>query len=652
MEHARTTIDFFAHQETARSRSRRLVVMYIAAVVLICGAVAAVAWQAAALVNDPRTEWTALALPAGIAALLTALTIIGGTLYRVAELRGGGATVAAAMGGVRLNASTRDADERRVLNVVEEMAIASGVPVPPVYLLPEEQGINAFAAGYHTGDAVIGVTRGCVQGLTRDELQGVMAHEFSHILNGDMRLNIRLIGLLYGIVLLSMTGYLILRFVPRGLMGRRSKDAGAVLVAVILIGITLVVIGAVGSLAARIIQAAVSRQREFLADAAAVQFTRNPDGIAGALRRIGGARSRAKVRHPRAQEAGHMFFGEAIAGESFFGSMLASHPPLKERIGRVLPSWDGTMLPPLVRVEPTAARTRETLNVPGAPGAGGGVPAGAAAMLPLLAMAGDATPAHVAHARGLVAAIPTELKEAAHEAYGARAVVYALLLDKRQRVREAQQKHLDACADHGVAALTAVLAPKVAGLGWELRLPLLEMALGGLADLSPEQHKVFRVNMRSLAEMDGETNIFEWTLLRVVNKHLDERFGGGKRAVTQYYSLGRLGGPVSVLLSAVAFAGAPDEARAARAFLIGAGALDGVKTRLVARAACTLSTLEEALTTLETVAPRLKVDLLKACALIAAADTTISPGEAELLRAVADSLGVPTPPLLPGQRLV
>ncbi|NRA57365.1 MAG: M48 family metallopeptidase, partial [Phycisphaerales bacterium] len=336
------TMDFFGRQDSARKRTHLLVALYIAAVVLTCLAVAALAIIAGLILHDDQAgrgpDPVALLMFGGGGAAAAALLIAGGTAYRISELRGGGASVALSLGGRPIDPSTRDEDERRVLNVVEEMAIASGVPVPPVYMLEQEGSINAFAAGYSPGDAVIGVTKGCVHGLSRDELQGVMAHEFSHILNGDMRLNVRLIGILGGIVLLSLAGYTLMRATFYGSIGR-SKDNKAVPI-ILVVGVGLIIIGGIGSMFARLIQAAVSRQREFLADASAVQFTRNPDGIGDALRRIAGGSSRSVIRNAHSREMSHLFFGNAVKQSSFFGSVLASHPPLKQRIRRVLPKWD------------------------------------------------------------------------------------------------------------------------------------------------------------------------------------------------------------------------------------------------------------------------------------------------------------------------
>lgn len=654
MAGVRPSMDFFEHQDRARSRSGRLVVLYTLAVIAVVGAVSALAALLALWTGDAeRGPSTAeVVAVAGAAGVFTLLLIAGGSLYRIAELRGGGQVVARALGGRPIDASTNDPDERRVLNVVEEMAIASGVPVPPVYLMDKEPGINAFAAGYAPGDAVIGVTRGCVDGLTRDELQGVMAHEFSHILNGDMRLNIRLIGLLNGILLLSLIGYTVLRFAPYG--GGRNKNGGSAILVIFAVGIGLLVIGSVGSLAARIIQAAVSREREFLADASAVQFTRNPEGIGNALRRIGGAVSHARVRHPRAHEAGHMFFGEALAGSSFFGSALASHPPLPVRINRVDPAWDGTMLPPLTRVDRAPTEPRRTRT----PEAGERRPRSpmpdtanrAAALLPLLALAGQATPEHVEHARSLIMAIPEALREAAREPYSARAAVYALLLDADDAVRSRQLAALER-TDRAMAALTAKLAPQAVALQRSHRLPLLDMTLGALGHMSESQHAGFRTAVRDLIGADRRVDLFEWVTLGVLTRHLDERFGQARPRGVHYFALNKLGEELSVLLSVVAHAGTEDAERARRAFDLGAGTLPPVGVRLLDAGETGLERLDAALNTLATLAPKLTRDVLRACALTAGADREITTQEAELLRAIADTLGVPVPPLLPGQRL-
>lgn len=656
------TTDFFGRQDSARKRTRLLVVLYATAVLTTCLGVAALAVFVALLVHDGERgpEPLQLLLFAVGGAVGAALLIAGGTAYRISELRGGGHGVAMSLGGRIIDHSTTDPDERKVLNVVEEMAIASGVPVPPVYVLDQELGINAFAAGYSTGDAVVGVTKGCVQGLTRDELQGVMAHEFSHILNGDMRLNIRLIGLLGGIVLLSLAGYTILRatwYTPRS----SRRDGKGVLV-ILAVGVGLLIIGSVGSLFARIIQAAVSRQREYLADASAVQFTRNPEGIGGALRRIGGSSARGVIMNAHNREMSHLFFGNAVKASSFFGQALSSHPPLPQRIHAVLPSWDGTMLKPLPPkvVEPDARKDRpptprERLQQAIEQRAGGGAMAQA---LPLLAAIGAAGLEHAEHARTLLDRIPAPLKDAAHDPYGCRAVVYSMLIhwegdDASMRI---QLGILEKSGDTGVASLVRSLAKHAAGLDAELRLPLIDLCLAALSRLSDRQHLDFRNTLHALALADGKVTLEEWALLRIIETHLDERFGKATPTPVRYYGIAKLGPSISVFLGALARHGQIEPGTAEEAFKAGARVLHqavpiSAELAMPPIDAKNLEQLDRAIGELRSLAPRLKAKLLEAAAVVVAHDHKVTPGEADLLRAFADLLGVPMPPLLPGQRL-
>ena len=659
------TMDFFGQQDSARKRTGLLVFLYICAVMLTCAAVAALAVIVAFLtVGDESRQGpdpTVLMLFGAGGAVGAALLIAGGTAYRISELRGGGSSVALALGGRPIDHSTTDPDERRVLNVVEEMAIASGVPVPPVYLMERENSINAFAAGYSTGDAVIGVTSGCVHGLTRDELQGVMAHEFSHILNGDMRLNIRLIGILGGIVLLSLAGYTLMRATYYGSLGRSRDNKGVVVILVL--GIGLIVIGGIGSMFARLIQAAVSRQREYLADASAVQFTRNPRGIGDALRRIGGAPKRSVIMNAHSREMSHLFFGNAVSASSFFGSALASHPPLKDRISRVLPEWDGSFLKPKPPPAPKADRKKK-------PGPRQqledimhermvGAPTGAAAALPLLALIGTASLEHTTHARTLLERLPASLKDAARDPYGCRAVVHALLVHWQgdDASMRKQLEILDGRGDTGVAALVRSLAKDIAALDGELKLPLLDLCLGSLARLSESQHRTFRETIHLLAMADGSISTAEWALLRIVETHLDQRFGKAKPPSVKYYAMGQLGPQISAFLGALARVGQREPGQAQSAFAAGAAVLErapGMTPTMDMPSAedRTPAKLDEAIGELRTLAPRMKGKVLEAAAVVVAHDHEVTPAEADLLRAFADLLGVPMPPLLPGQKLV
>jgi Zn-dependent protease with chaperone function len=661
------TTDFFGRQDSARKRTGLLVFLYVCAVTLTCAAVAALAVLVAFMVHDDASDRgpdpLILAAFAGGGAVASGLLIAGGTAYRISELRGGGSSVALSLGGRPIDPSTSDPDERMVLNVVEEMSIASGVPVPPVYMLEQETSINAFAAGYSTGDAVIGVTRGCVHGLTRDELQGVMAHEFSHILNGDMRLNIRLVGILGGIVLLSLAGYTLLRATYYGSVGRSKDNKGAAVILVV--GIGLIVIGGIGSMFARIIQAAVSRQREFLADASAVQFTRNPEGIGDALRRIGGAPKRAAIMNAHSREMSHMFFGNAVAASGLLGASLASHPPLKKRIRAVMPNWDGSFLtprPPKPLPQDTATRKKrgprqqlEDIMQERM----GGAPSGAAATMPLLALIGTAQLEHAGHARTLLDRLPRALKDAARDPYGCRAVVYALFMhwtDDDAALRT-QLAILDAQNDTGVATLVRSLAKDVAPLDADLRLPLVDLCLGALARLSEGQHTTFRGVIHKLALADNKLTTSEWALLRIIETHLDERFAGAKPPSVKYYAMGQLGPQISAVLGAIARVGHTEPGEAQKAFSAGAAVLQrgsgmAPDLALPPSAERTPARLDQAVAELRTLAPRMKGKLLEAAAVVVAHDHEVTPAEADLLRAFADLLGVPMPPLLPGQRLV
>jgi Zn-dependent protease with chaperone function len=473
-------VDFFDAQDHARRLSHRLVLLFglaVASMVAIVYVVAALVLGFVPLEAFLGAEVGGAApgvaggrvLDPGLLAVVAlgmGAVIGGGTAFRTAQLRKGGSAVAELLGGRRVDPSTSDPRERVLVNVVEEMSIASGVPVPAVYVMDREPGINAFAAGHTVDDAAVAVTRGTLETLPRDELQGVVAHEFSHILNGDMRLNVRLMGLLFGILLLAVVGRGLLRGAMWGGGGRsRSSGSGRGSGAqVAALGAVLVLLGYLGVFFGRLIQAAVSRQREFLADAAAVEFTRNADGIAGALKRIGAAAGAGGRRSPgaggdgsrlqdhHAQEASHLFFADGV-GKSL-SRLTATHPPLAERIRRIDPRWDGSWEVPPVRGGPAAAGTGARRPAPGTAGFAGGTGAAAregrptpppapgppragapaGAPLSLLESAGAPGPRHMARARDLLARIPDDLRRAARTEEGAVETVLALVLSPESEV--------------------------------------------------------------------------------------------------------------------------------------------------------------------------------------------------------------------------
>ena len=522
--------DFFQQQDAARRGTGRLVVLFGLAILAIVASI----WVLLAAITgyfgrDPETnaiDWTALGDDPRllIVAFVGALAVIGGgSLYKIAQLRGGGRVVAEQLGGRLVTGDTSDPVERRLLNVVEEMAIASGTSTPPVYMMDAETGINAFAAGFAPQDAVIGVTRGAATTLDRDELQGVIAHEFSHILNGDMRLNIRLMGLLHGIFVIGMIGYFILRmsFYTGGGRSRDSKGAMPILA----LGAGLAFVGFAGTFFGNLIKAAVSRQREFLADSSAVQFTRHPGGIAGALKKIGGFVTGSQVENPNAPQASHMFFGRATSG---FSAMFSTHPPLAERIKRIDPSWDGGF----PELPGPGEGAPGTVGPPGASGFAGGETEGAAgpALADAVGQVGQPTSAHIAYAGALIDRLPEALVAAAHEPYGARALIYALLLDRDEGPRRLQLAHLEAAADDGVYEETVKLARLVDRLDPTMRLPLVEIALPALCALTPWQYELFRKNLVELVEADEMLDLFEWSLQRILLRDMQGRFGRSGRS--------------------------------------------------------------------------------------------------------------------------
>ncbi len=667
-------MDFFGHQDQSRRATRRLVLLFVLAVV---GTVLAVYLAVViafhdelrnAAENQGRMFWPWSAQLFGWVAGLTGSVIAGGSLYKTAALaRGGGPGVAALLGGTPLDGNHAGPPERRLLNVVEEMAIASGTAVPSVYVLADEAAINAFAAGFGRDAAVVGVTRGTIDHLERDELQGVVAHEFSHILNGDMRLNLRLIGLLHGIIVISLIGLWVVRFSGSSSSSDRKRGGGGG--GVILFGFSLYAIGWIGGFFGDLIKSAIARQREFLADASAVQFTRNPLGIAGALKKIGGLAAGSRLASPHAPQASHLFFGNGLP-ESHF-AWRSTHPPLAERIRRLDPAWDGTF--PKLAPTPEEAAAAATapgggrrgiggpaaaaLGLPGIPLPGilATVPALAAALAPaqLAASAGQPTPTHLAAAADLLAAMPADLVERARDPMAARAVVLALLCDRDAEVRQRQLARVAAAGDAALSREITVTLPAAAALAEQARLPLVDLAMPALRKLSPAQYATFRALMEDLVRADQRLSLFEWALHRVLLRHLDPWFAPRQKAArVTTYGLKQLREPLALLLSTLAHAGveagaAGDEAAAA--FAAGVAALGDeapAGLALLAPEACTFGRLDEALAAFGRVAPARLREVLGAAAATVAEDGKVTGAEGELLRAIADALGCPVPPLV------
>ena len=649
---------FFEHQEAARRSTTLLVLLFVCAVIGIIALLYAVAVgltaqpvvDAYGQTTSAELNWRQPQLLAQVT-LGTLAVVLGGSLYKVAQLSsGGGAVVAQQLGGQLLTSDTRDRDGRKLLNVVEEMAIASGTPTPPVYLLDEEDGINAFAAGFTPSDAVIGVTRGCMRHLSREELQGVIAHEFSHILNGDMRINIRLMGFIHGILLLGIIGYFLLRssmFAGGGRRGGRD-NSGLIMLAA---GIGLMIAGFVGTFFGNLIKASVSRQRECLADASAVQFTRNPVGLAGALKKIAGLDVGSALTSAAAPEASHMFFSRGL--RNGLQSLFDTHPPIEERIARLDPSF---------QIDASAAKQSPSGSsaTTAAPAAAMGLssaqppPAAALAIEPAdtaIESIGAPTPAHLDHAQNLVRQWPATLTEACREPHGARGVFYALLIDQENPVQERQLERLDQFAEAGIAQETRRWLPIIHELGPAQRLPIVDLALPALRRLSRQQYQSFRENTQALVEADHRIELFEWTLQRILLAHLAPHFEKVRRP-TRRKKLPSLAKETSLVLCVLARLGNSDEQAMHKAFQDGAAELKPIRLEWLSEDRCDLAALDRALNRLTRATPTTAQQILRAAAACVASDRVVAESEAEVIRALADSLDCPMPPLLSGQSLI
>jgi Zn-dependent protease with chaperone function len=639
-------MNFFKSQDEARRNTGRLVVLFLLAVVslivmtnlLVMLVFGYFSIEQAGSIGLHQfiqlIDWRVFLV---IGAAVT-LVILLGSAYKILALAGGGARIAEMLDAELVVYGSGDLKRQRLLNVVEEMAIASGTPVPPVYLL-DEDGINAFAAGYQPGDAIIGVTRGAIEKLNREQLQGVIAHEFSHVLNGDMKLNIRLIGLLHGILLLGMIGYYILRSTSHS---RRSKDSGGVAI----LGLGLVVIGYAGTFFGNLIKAAVSRQREYLADASAVQFTRNPDGIAGALKRIGGDATGSIIENPAGVQISHALFSEGI--KTWLGSLYATHPPLEKRIYSVEPNWDGEFDYSKSLETAAAEDERKMTRQPSSEAQALTMATIAAAMTSgaIVDQTGQPTTSQLDYAHRLINDLPPEFVSAVNDPYAARAVIYFLVLDKDKAVHNEQLQHLKSAADAGVYEETMKLLLAGYELRKEYRLPLVDMALATLHQLSVKQYRLFQENLDTLIEIDKKISLFEWSIRKIVFHHLDPVFIKKPGATQQNLRLAQTKHACALLLSVLIFSGKQQGISEIEVFNQAIAELGIADIALLSKSEIRLEQLNNALDRLAQLKPLEKPRLLKACAVCITADKQITTDEVEIYRAISAIIDCPVPPLV------
>ena len=606
-------MNFYDHQDRARRRTKLIVFLFTLAVLCII-----------AIIGVPvglATEWRPEAL---VISTVFCLLIVGiAALVKLSQLRGGGEVVAEMLGGTALHRDGLNKAERRVQNIVEEMAIASGMPVPPVYLIEDEE-INAFAAGWTGDDAVIGVTRGCIENLNRDELQGVIAHEFSHISHGDMRINIRLIGVVFGIMALGITGWVLVRYVGpavlRSSSRSRSKDGAGgagIGLAIIVFGLFLALCGAVGTFFGRLIQAAISRQREFLADASAVQYTRNPSGIGGALRKIGGIKHLKNVSSEVGQ-CNHMFFSQAM------NALFASHPPITERIARV----EGVDVASIDKPRVLKGDSKKTTGVSGF---------SPSYVRDSVHNFSGVNTNHLHQAKLAIGSIDPFLQKSLSSGWSARLVMFSLVANGNEvsQQRVAQILSVPELVEYRKIESVANKS------GPTTRLPMIDFAAPALRTLSVEQIKLFNKNLISIVGCDGVVDHFEWVLVSVLQKHMSGVFGG-RKIKSSGKPLSSYSSSVSVVLGALAYCATSNQKDSALVFRAGADSID-MQIKMPKAQNCTIEMVSDALKELQLLRFSHKEKFLEACVHSVTHDGVVTVVESETLRAIGDMLDCPIP---------
>ncbi len=681
-------MNFFEHQEQAQRKSVRLVIYYFFGVFLTFLAihflVAGITASLSETQNgDSQYSRSFQSDPAGatldtalnpelilIDLLAVALVVGGGTLFKVSELkRLDGDGIARSFGGTRIAPLSANRKEKRLLNIVEEMAIASGIPVPAVYVLRNEPTINAFAAGFTGPTSVVAVTQGALDYLTRDELQGVVAHEFSHILHQDTRLNMKLIGVLFGLEMIALIGLIIMRAAPRMIYvtSSRNRDkndnALAVMAAILLVGFLVLIIGLVGQLFANIIRAAISRQREFLADASAVQYTRNPDGIAGALKKIGGSVG-SHISNNNAVEASHLFFSN-IFGRGFFSGLFNSHPDLTVRIRRIDPQFQGDYPKQVQKTSDDAFdasspgrpsssdRFRELLNKTtggaartisvGSGAAAAAAPAaGAALAAALLSSAGEVSQKKLRIAEDLMTAIPDEVAASIWDPDGAMSSVLAVLLSGHAETRERQLAGLREQTRPEIFIRTKAAADRLAEVPLAVRIPIVQKAFPLLRSVSKEEYLSFRETALALIKSDGQVDLFEFTVFGFVFNDLDTYFRLKAPLPEKFDKPGQIAEPFRQVASHLAYAGSGEPGECRRAYSLAAGEM-GLPSEILPKEDCSNTSFSAALRELSQTKPILREKMLKAFYACVTADGFINTEEGELIRAVSAYFRCPMP---------
>ena len=610
------TMNFFRAQDEARGRTTKLVVLLVLAIVILTGSlyVLAVIGHGKVYLRGGY-DWFQPKLFFGTTGIALAVIAVG-SLLRIAELSKGGGAIAERLGGRLVGANTTDLAERRYLNVVQEMALAAGLPVPLCYVIDGDATINAFAAGNDPQDAAIGVTRGALDHLTRDELQGVIAHEFSHIGNGDMKLSLRIIGAVAGLTALAQLGYIFFRLAG----SVRGKNSAPIALGMIVTGLVVLIVGSGGIFFAKVIQASVSRQREYLADASAVQFTRNPLGLASALKKVAGMSGAKREASASELESQHLFF--ASSG-GFMEFLFSTHPPINERIRLIDPAFDG-IIPDVVPVQVVAPEP-----------VAGFAPASRVAPPPLpIETRAVPTDLQIQDSLGFRGQIPDALRSASQDPVSAMGLVLGLVLRRDPAMRSAQLEKARNLAGGEVAREAARFEPLLRSLSAGSRVPLLDLSMPALRQLSPEQEALFRLAITQVG-YDAEDGLIVLLIQASMRRYLSKEKNPVSRA-------GDLAAACGLVLSAVVRTSSESPEAQARAYQLGAGVLGlpGLSRALLDGEQIDLQKVDDALAVIagQSVYDRRK--FVRACGVAMLNDGKAEEAEIEIVRAVGDSLGI------------
>lgn len=624
-------MDFFSAQDRTRSTTRKLIFIYILAIITLNISIYFVTLFIFGVTGG--TGISSVWIPElfiGVS-FVTFSVIAIGTITRVYQLKKGGSAVAEMLGGRKVSMSTTDFNERQLINVVEEMSIAAGIPVPDLYILDQEPSINAFAAGYSTRDAAVGVTRGTLQQLNRDELQGVIAHEFSHIFNGDMRINIRLIGILNGILLIHLMGLMIMRSGAYARLGsgNRNKNQGGI----IIFGIALLAIGYIGMLFGRIIQSAVSRQREYLADAAAVQYTRNPDGLAGALHKIAASFEKPTLNDAHAMEMSHLFFSSSF--KSSLDTLFATHPPIDKRIkalGSAL-SQEDVVRRSAASSQAANQRKNQDTNE------------GHEFMDPkwILAAMGTIDAQQITKAGTILKGLPHPVKQAIHEPLGAESLIFAMLLSGELEIETVQVEQIKNMCGPETEYAVLTIKQHLSTIKPEWKLPIVETAIPSLKEMSKEQFERFRSTISGLISADGKVTLFEYALEKIITHQLEAVYSDKAEPKIIHTNLSRLGEELSLLISAIAHETTrnPEGAWNVAIQTLDEKPKSGLK--FIKKSECTFNGVDKALEEISKSSGAVKKSFINAALHAIALDGKTNRNEMEWIRAMAAAIDSPLP---------